>query len=42
MVIAGKIASTGGIAALAIKKVGAKEAVNTNSAQIPSKEAHHE
>ena len=41
-VIAGKIASTGGLAAIAIRKVGVRGAVDTNPAETPCKEDHHE
>jgi hypothetical protein len=39
--IAGKVASTGGLAALAIKKLGVKNAVDNNPAPTRSKEDHH-
>jgi hypothetical protein len=41
VLIAGKVTSTGGIAAIAIKKFGEKNAVDNNSTPTPSKEDHH-
>ena len=38
--IAGSVTSTGGLAAIALKKFGVKNAVS-NPAPIPSKEDHH-
>jgi hypothetical protein len=41
MLIAGSATSTGGLAAIAIRKFGVKNAVDNNAAPIPSKEEHH-
>jgi hypothetical protein len=41
VLIAGSVISTGGLAAIAIKKFGVKNAVDNNSAPAPSKEDHH-
>jgi len=41
VLIAGKVTSTGGIAAIAIKKFGVKNAADNNSNPTPSKENHH-
>jgi hypothetical protein len=41
MLIAGSVTSTGGLAAVAIKKFGMKNAVNNNPNPIPPKEDHH-
>ncbi len=42
VVIAGKIASTGGLTAMAIRKVGGKNAVNRNPDPKASIEDHHD
>jgi hypothetical protein len=42
VLMADKLASTGGLAAIAIRKAGGKGAVNTNPAQTLSREDHHE
>jgi hypothetical protein len=42
VVLAGKITSTGGLAAIAIRKVGGRSAVDTHPAQTPSKEDRHD
>jgi hypothetical protein len=39
--IAGKVASTGGVAAIAIKKFGGKNAADKNPAPTPVKEDQH-
>jgi hypothetical protein len=41
MLIAGSVTSTGGLAAIAIKKFGVKSAVGNHPAPTPSKEDHH-
>jgi len=41
MIVAASVTSTGGIAATAIKKFGAKNAVDNHPAPTPSKEDHH-
>jgi hypothetical protein len=41
VMIAGSVTSTGGLAALAIKKFGVKNAVDNNPAPPRSKEDHH-
>lgn len=41
VLIAGSVTSTGGLAAIAIKKFGGKNAVDKNAAPTPSKEDHH-
>jgi hypothetical protein len=41
MLIAGSATSTGGLAAIAIRKFGVKNAVDNNPALTPSKEDHH-
>ena len=40
--LAGKIVSTGGLTAIAIRKVGGRNAENTHPAPDPSREAHHD
>jgi hypothetical protein len=40
VLIAGKVTSTGGVAAIVIKKFGVKNAID-NSASTQSKEDHH-
>jgi hypothetical protein len=39
--IAGSVTSTGGLAAIAIRKFGVKNAADNHPAPIPSKEDHH-
>jgi hypothetical protein len=39
--IAGSVTSTGGLAAIVIKKFGVKNAVDHNPAPAPTKEDHH-
>jgi hypothetical protein len=39
--IAGSVTSTGGLAAIAMKKFGVKNAVDHNPAPTPTKEDHH-
>jgi len=41
MLIAGSVTSTGGLAAIAIKKFGVKNSVENNPAPTPSKEDRH-
>ena len=41
MLIAVSVTSTGGLAAIAIKKFGVKNAVDNHPAPTPSKEDHH-
>ena len=41
LLIAGSVTSTGGLAAIAIKKFGVKNAVDNNPAPTPSKEDRH-
>lgn len=41
MLIAGSVLSTGGLAAIAIKKLDAKNPVEHHPAPSPSKEDHH-
>jgi hypothetical protein len=41
MLIAGSVTSTGGLAAIAIRKFGAKNAAGNHPAPIPPKEDHH-
>ena len=41
MLIAGSVTSTGGLAAVAIKKFGVKSAIDSHPAPTPSKEDHH-
>jgi len=42
VLIAGSVISTGGLAAIAIKKFGGKNAVDNKPAPTPSKEDHHD
>ena len=41
LLIAGGVTSTGGLAAIAIKKLGVKSAVENNSPPTPPQEDHH-
>ncbi len=41
VLIAGSVTSTGGFAAIAIKRFGLKSAVNNHPAPTPTKEDHH-
>jgi hypothetical protein len=41
MLIAGSATSTGGLAAIAIKKFGVKNSADNHSTPNPSKEDHH-
>jgi hypothetical protein len=41
VLIASSVTSTGGLAAIAIKKFGARNAADNNSAGTPSKEDQH-
>ena len=41
MLIAGSVTSTGGLAAIALKKFGVKNAEDNNPAPTPTKEDHH-
>ena len=41
VLIAGSVTSTGGLAAIALKKFGVKSAVDNHPAPIPSKEDRH-
>jgi len=41
VLMAGKVTSTGGVAAIALKKFGIKKAVDPHPATTPSKEVHH-
>jgi hypothetical protein len=41
MLIAGSVTSTGGLAAVAIKRFGVKNAVDNHPAPTPSKEDHY-
>jgi len=41
VLIAGKVTSTSGLAAIVIKKFGVKNAVDNNPAPTPSKEDQH-
>jgi hypothetical protein len=41
MLIAGSVTATGGLAAIAMKKFGVKNAVDNNPAPTPTKEDHH-
>jgi hypothetical protein len=41
MLIAGSVTSTGGLAAIAMKKLGVKHAVDNHPAPTPTKEDHH-
>jgi hypothetical protein len=41
MLIAGSVTSTGGLTAIAIRKLGVKNVVSNHPAPIPSKEDHH-
>jgi len=41
VLLAGGVASTGGLAAIAIKKFGMKNAANNNPIPTPSEEDHH-
>jgi hypothetical protein len=41
MLIAGSATSTGGLAAIAIRKFGGKNAVDNNPSPTPSKEDHN-
>ena len=41
VLIAGSVISTGGVAAIAIKKFGGKNAVDNDTAPNPSKEDQH-
>ena len=41
MLIAGGVTSTGGLAAIAIRKFGVKNAADNQPAPTPSKEGHH-
>jgi len=42
VLIAGKVTSTGGLAAMAVKKFGVKNAVENNQAPNQSKEDQHD
>jgi hypothetical protein len=41
LLLAGKVAATGGVAAIAIKKLGGLNAVDNNPNPASSKEDHH-